>query len=499
MSFFHSLLTGSSGKMLTLVVGDSNANGFSDTITSVTSGALFNFNGSTFDLITTESVSNGNPTKGSIYQKMADVIFADSGRVTHLVNAAAGGSSVCPAADDNDWSTTGTLYAAMQTKVNDAIIAAGGGYVGRIIINLLINDVRDQIADGTDPTIAAITTYWNSLLDRLHTDFPLAEILLINVGRTESASGLLVLSQCRDLVVSSAWDRSYCHMVNSGAFHISISGGYIADNLHYSTTTNDAMGNSIAKWERYSSFTKQARSIIAAHFDEIDLTARNRIQTMVNTLGSDLENIPVLTPLMSSDTRNYLIDFTFRTFNGAPTSGFVQAGNGWLDTNNSINNCFPCGFFSGWASAGGNSGTDFSFGAIVGDIRTAAGTAAALFGVSNASTRIQVGHGNLTSTVNYYANTTVVRNYSDQDLVANIPHLCGRLSGTEFYYKDTTQVDSVSQAHTADMNSAIYVGCLNNNGTLQFPLDCDIGFVYAIPSSVSKSLVIGAAKTYLGI
>lgn len=494
MSFFQSLLASSANQMLSLVVGDSNANGFSDAITSTTSGSLFNFNDGTgvFDLITTESVSNGNPTKGSIWQKMADVIYADSGRATYLVNAALGGSDISPAGDLNDWSTTGLRYPAMQAKVTSAIAAIGGGYVGRIYVNVGVNDVRATTA------IATITTHWNSLLDRLHADFPLAEILIINVGRIEATGANQLLVQIRDLIVETVWDRAYCHLINSGIFHLNIAGAYEADNLHYSQTTNNSIGESAAKWERYSTYSKWARSIIAAHFDDIDLTARNRIETFVTDLGADLQDLPLCTPLMSSDVRNYLIDFTFRSFNGAPSSGFVQAGNDWLDTNNSTANCFPVGYFNGWATAGGNSGTDFNFGVMCGAIRTPAGTAAAIFGTNGTTTRIQLGHGNLTSTVNYYANTSVVRNYADQDLVPDVFHSVGRSGGNEFYHKDATQVDIVAQAHTDDLTSAVYVGCLNSGGLI-VPLDADLGFVVAFPSSVDRANLVSAMETYLGL
>lgn len=492
MSFFQSLLAGSD-KIITLAVGDSNTNGDATGITTANAGALKNFNGTTWDDITTQAVTNSNPGKGSIFHQMANDILANTGQTTWLVNTALGGADISPAGDNNDWSTTGLRYAAMQTKVADAI-ANGGGRVGRIIVGCGVNDVRAATA------IATITTHWNSLLDRLHADFPDAEILIVNVGRIEAASFNQLLVQVRDLQVTTTWARSYCHMVNSGAFHVSISGGYEADNLHYSLITCNAIGTSIAKWVKYSSYTKWARSIIAAHFDDIDATARTKVQDLVDDMGADLESVALFTPLKSSDVKNYLIDFTFRSFNGAPSGGFLQSANGWMNSNGATANSFPAGFYTGFSSAGGITSTNYNFFVRVGAIRTASGTACALFGTVTGgagSSRVQLFDQAGATQVTYAASDATLTLAADTSFVPDVLHSAGRLSGDKFYHQGSTQISTSAVALVAAVNSALWVGARNNNGTLDFPIDADYGFVGAFPSAADRANLVAAVEAYL--
>lgn len=493
----HGILTrvgqGIPARDITVIIGDSNADGRGASIPgSVPAGALFNWNGSSFDAITNQSVANDG-SYGSIWQAYATDFYNDTGTATYLVNCAAGGSNVVPQGDNNDWSTTGTLYAAMQTKVANAVADAAGSEVTTIVVNVCINDVR------VPESIADITTHWESLLDRLHSDFPNAEIVLINIGRTETLAFNQLMVQTRNLIVDSAHTRDYCHMLSSGAFYVGVTGGYNGDNLHYSQATNDSIGQNFAKWRRYAAgYSKWARSIISAHHTDIDLTMRTKIQTLVNNLGSDFANIPYLTPLVSDDVRNYFIDFTFRSYSAPGSGGFLQSGNDWMDTNGATANCMACGYYTGFSTTGGGSGDDFNFFVRVGAIRTAAGVGAALFGrIITGGTRIELAQNAGAGVVRYVANDQTLTLYPDPDILPDTFHDVGRLASNKAYYQGSTQVDMQNVAKTADVNEAIWVGCRSNLGVLEIPINADLGFVGAFPSSVNRANLVAAVEAYL--
>lgn len=491
--FFMSTVKYIPARDITVIIGDSNADGRGASIpASVPAGALFNWDGATFDAITNQTVANDG-SYGSIWQQYATDFYNDTGTATYLVNCASGGSNIVPQGDNNDWSTTGTLYAAMQTKVANAVADAADSVVTTIVINVGINDIR------VPESIADITTHWESLLDRLHSDFPNAEIVLINIGRTETLAFNQLMVQTRNLIVDSAHTRDYCHMLSSGAFYVGVTGGYNGDNLHYSQATNDSMGHNFAKWRRYTGgYSKWARSIISAHHTDIDATMRTKIQNLITDLGSDFANIPYLTPLVSDDVRNYFIDFTFRSYSAPGSGGFLQSGNDWMDTNGATANCMACGYYTGFSTTGGGSGNDFNFFVRVGAIRTAAGSIGTLFGRLNSGTeRVQLTQPSGASDVFYTANDATATATTDDDLVPDMFHAVGRSSGTKHYYQGTTLISSASVAKVADVNEAIWIGCRNNNGTLDTPIDADLGFVGAFPSSVNRANLVAAVEAYL--
>lgn len=484
---------------ITLVIGDSIANGFGSTITPADPGALENWDGTAFVPITNQSVANGQPTKGSIWQKYATDYYNESGTTVYLVNAASPGSDVCPVVDNNDWSTTGTLYAAMKAKVDAAVADAEGSYVTTICIHLMINDVRLNVANaGVSPTIATITTHWNSLLDRLHADFPNAQILLINIGRIESVAFNEILIDTRDLIVDTTWDREYCHMITSLASYVGVSGAYLGDLLHPSQATNDAIGVNFAKWRRYSTgLTKHARSIVAAHHSDIDVTFRNKIQALVTSLGDDLRRMPYLTPLYSDDVRNYLVDFTFRSYSVAGSGGFLQSANGWMDTNNAVANCLAAGYYTGLSKAGGSNGSNFNFFVRVGAIRTAPGSIGTLFGRVTGANRVLLIQPTGASDVFFTANDNTVTAVTDDDLLPDVLHTVGRNAGNKHYYNGNTLRSSAAVAKVGDINDAIWVGCRSLDGVLDNPIDADLGFVGAFPDSVDRANLVAAIEEYL--
>jgi hypothetical protein len=164
-------------KLRVFVIGDSIARGTSNGVGSATADTLKEFNGTNFvDIAAGADVATA--ATGSRYPSLADRIFTSTERVTHIVNGGSGGSDFSPDGDTNNWSTTGTAYAAAKTKANNYLATQPAGTVfDIIIITLGINDVNGATA------LATIDTDAISLIDRINIDWPNTKIIVNQLGK----------------------------------------------------------------------------------------------------------------------------------------------------------------------------------------------------------------------------------------------------------------------------------------------------------------------------
>jgi len=139
-------------------------------------------------MITTQSVSNGNPTLGSIWQSFANQFYEQFSRQVLLVNAAKGGTYFCTtgtvgsptAVAANSWGSGGDLRSAFNAKVALALRFNGYEKLDLIVVNLGINDIRNGYATGT------ILTEMVNFFTYLTTTYPTTQIICISPGRDET-------------------------------------------------------------------------------------------------------------------------------------------------------------------------------------------------------------------------------------------------------------------------------------------------------------------------
>lgn len=459
------------------VVGDSNADGRGATIPTVGSGILYLWDGSAFDEITTQSVSNDDNTKGSIWQQFATDYNTNTTYKVDLVNGASGGSEFYPNGDNNNWYTSGTLYAAWKTKMDNALAFRGLSRPKAIFVNLGINDLRSA------NTFSDIQTGMNSLFSRLTSDYPNVPILCIQLGRDEV--GGFNSQDAYDMrlhLINTCESNTNIHIVSSAATFVDVSGGYIADNLHYSQATNDIIGSQFARWFNNSSISnKWARSVVSAHFDELSSNRKTLIADFVTNLYNDGNyfKLEQLSLFKTTTQNNTLFDFTFKGYSvKVSTPSFTANDN--LATNGT-STAFTISYINSIYTGGGAGQNDFIIGVKLKTRTTASGSSAVFFGRGDGSSNyIRVAQG--ATSVNYHANVAAAsqKNYAtDAAFVNNTLYSVARNGGTEYLLKGSSVVDSNAIASTTAMSGAITIGANNLNGTVSLWFNASYEYCFA--------------------
>lgn len=477
------------GKQAVGIVGDSNADGRGTSIPTVAADTLFlwNASGGTVDEITTQSVANsGGGIYGSIWQQYATARKSAFSKKTVIINGGSGGSEFYPNGDNNNWYTSGTLYDAWKAEVEECLDVLGLTKMKYIMVNLGLNDIRGVIA-GSGVTIGNITTAIQSLVSRLQQDFPNTPIRFIQVGRDETTGNGQIFYQVRKAIRDVCETNVNCHITADASAFIGISGAYNTDpdDLHYAQSMNNTLGDQLERWEANAAagYSKWANSIISCHYDSITTALKNKIQAFVNTLGADYFKMPFFVLLESSDINNFNLNWTFLGFcaNQGATRGAVS---GRLTTNGTTAQTFSPGYFNSYMDTGGAGQNDFRCGVWMHTRTTADGTAAVLFGRTDAGGDIiRVGQASGAGTVTYAANSAANSNGTDGDLVNDTLYSVGRNGTAKELYKGSTLNASATEATSGAVDQNINIGLNNNNGALSLPLNADYRLFFASPYS----------------
>lgn len=436
------------------IIGDSNADGRGATIPTVSSGIFYDWNGSSYDEITTQSVSNDDNTKGSIWQQFATDYNTATSYKVNILNGASGGAKFYPdGIDNNNWYTSGTLYSAFTTEMAQALAARGLTKPKAIFINLGINDVRV----GTSQ--ANIETGVTSLMSRLTTDFPGVPIIMLQIGRTESDAHTVALYDVRAYLVTTSRNNTDVYLLDGPTAAIAISGGYNGDNLHYSQTTNNAIGSCINRWFQNSSYAKWPRSIIASMFDDLSTTRKDLISAFVSaqiTSGNFwlLEHLSVY---KTTTQNNIHVDWSFLGYMFNNTTISFTA-NSHIASNGTSNHYAVT--FNAAVNDSRASQDDFVHAVKVKTNNTAQGTLCCALGASDGSDIIAVLQ-NTTPALTYRANDATI-NTTTAELKFGNDALYGlaRNGTTKYLIKDAGTLASTTQASTGTMNQLPTFGTL---------------------------------------
>lgn len=451
--------TTADGKQVYWVTGaDSNWDGRSASIPVVGANTLYNFDKTlhTWSEITTQSVSNDDNTKGSIWQQFATDRKAASGYITYLVQCARGGSDIGPASDDIDWSDTGDLWAPSLADVQAALADLGLQYPRAIFMNAIINDIRDagkSSQDCKDGLLAFVT--------KVTTAFPGVPILFPQIGRTEGSSLTQKLYDLRVYAKQLSELFPDFHIVGSGPAMIG-AGYYNGDDLHYSTDGNNAFGAMHARWfANYGIYSKWANSVISSHFDDLSSGRKTEIATDVDWV---YDNGMYLTcegwfNFKTTIQNNVYLDFGLISYTAF--SGATFSANSHVAASGSPN-FITIGIIPSFCTL--TSQNDFICLSRLKTRTTGAGTTAVLFGTSDGVAAMLVGQ--IAASTTGRCNDNTVTAGTEASLTSGNTYGVARSdANTKLIIKNTAIDTQAAVASTGRSNTLMRLFCFNNNGS----------------------------------
>ena len=217
-----------------LVIGDSLANGTNEynrveeyeyyLTGDANPNTLFEWDGVQLVEIEKDIIT---ANKGSQYPSMANKLKELTGRPTHLVETALGGTGFARVRSDN-WTSTGNMYAPMLIKANDYLASQN---VAKFDIIKLIGGTNDVNSSATEVEIEEDI---NDLIVRLHADFPDTKIVYSNVRNT-SSKFIAVRGFIQNIIDTDT-------LVFSGADLVDYSSEPLANGLHLMQYGNEVFG-----------------------------------------------------------------------------------------------------------------------------------------------------------------------------------------------------------------------------------------------------------------
>lgn len=455
--------TTSDGKQLFLIIGDSIARGTSPGPgPTPTAGTVFEWDGAQ-EL----EVSNSDLTDavdGSPWPRFGINYNSAIGKKPVFINCGSGGAEFYPNGDNNNWYTSGTLYAAMQTKSSTALSNYGLTKLKGIFVILGVNDIRAATLT------ADVTTGINSLRDRLLSDFPNTPIYFVIPGRTES-----VTVDLRSQFVRSDIRRLY---TNNSNLHVAATltsfvywALYDTDNLHLTDSGNDKLGEILCKYVVSAEADKNTRMIISNFHSSISDTRKQLIRNFITAVDfeNNVDSLMLfkggvandmmfnwgMSPLTSvAGTPTFNTDFA--TLNG--TNQNIRNGN---HVAAATNKCLQNNFIS-YVKIKTN--------------RTPVGTAGFLKHGSASSIQVRIGQ-NASSQTFYSANDNTANVYAtDTKIQDDTIYATARNPsdpGKSLLIKGDTIVSSLSVASTGNMSLQEFIG--STSAAASF-LNADIEF-----------------------
>jgi hypothetical protein len=215
-----------------VIIGDSIAKGTSNGVGNANDNVLYEF-------VSGELVNIPNDVQaaatGSWMPSFANKLNQELGRKINVSTHGSGGSEFSPYLDNNNWSTSGTLYSPMKSEVNALALLKN---INAFIIILGINDAR-----GTS-NLGDIESNAFSLIDRLNSDFNTPKIYMVQIGRTESGVTTKVLN-VRSIIEDLVSTYSNVKLAASLA---SFDNSFFYDNLHLIQSGNNTLGEELAEF-----------------------------------------------------------------------------------------------------------------------------------------------------------------------------------------------------------------------------------------------------------
>lgn len=451
-------------KFVLLVIGDSNANGASNTITPCSNDTLYNFNGVSFDEITTQSVSNGFPLLGSIWQPFATEYKSYFNKPVYLVNAAKGGSYFSNDVPANSWGSGGNLRGLAETKLNDALTFLGDASLSLIIVNLGINDIRNGYSD------AGIVNAIDGFGAWITSEYPGVPVLFIQVGRAETTLNSLKYYTVRKAIVDVCTNNTLCSLFSQGMQFFT--GGYEVDNLHYNQASQITIAAQGVRWLRFPGFSKWGRSVVCLFVTDITLGRKVLVDNFISSQVSNgnffqFENLTVFLGSVIGDLN---VDWSF--------IGFGISSGATIDPNVSlsfdgVDDYFVTGVIPNvYTLRSGQN--NIIVGARVLDNRSVFATLA-LFGSQSGALSVSIFQG----PVRFRVNDNTLSEGTDTVFLDDKTYVTRRSGTTKELLVDKTVDSSVVVASTGYQPTVPQaVGCTNASPVPLTYLNCDVVYYF---------------------
>jgi lysophospholipase L1-like esterase len=459
-TIYYSQSSGVPNYFILGVAGDSNKNGAAPEagIPTCPAGTLYTFNGTSLVEITNEPVSNGVDRGGFIHQ-FAIKLKELTGRPTVVVNGAVGGAYVSsqPGSDpaNNDWSSTGILYAPWVSDLNDVCTFLDRDVPDLIIFGDGINDVRSSVATAT------ITAAFDNLITRFHTDFPNVPVILTQTGYNGTSGLIQATYDLRQYNVDKMFSDSLVHVVNTmGSF--APASMYDVDLLHLTQAGYNIQGEMFARWVYLDTFDKVSRCVIASQFTDLSTNRMNMIARIVDGVvdRGDYQLLENLSVFFNTTEENAFVDLSLMGFNGIGSGDPTYVANTAYSFNGTSDTLIPIVIPSFCRRSTQN---DFIEGCF---ITANGGSIAYLFGVVNGVT---TDHALLqgSTTVQYSCNDATLTVAESVPLTNNQFHGIARNAGTKIKYTGKVQTDTdavASNGRTSQFNKIGGAGGTSNSG-----------------------------------
>lgn len=435
---------------LYIILGDSLSRGNSESVgPTPTEDTVFEWNGSAVVEVVGGDLAQA--VTGSMWPQHGILRNAEGDKKILYVNCAVGGTEIGPY--DDAWSDTGvgTLWQNAVNKVAGALLLYGVSVKG-VIISGGANDYRNL----TKPTQAEFKTAYQSIIDRINTQWGNPNIFLFQVGQTDSETSLA--GDFRVVVRELVSENTKVHLALDNLSYYSQ--GYTqGDRVHWTQAGNNKAGEQISRYEDNSGLSKQMRNLLSRFDTELSSTHQGAWQTFLNACSThgNLDAIEHLTMFVSTTDNNRkaeLIGITIPQPDNAvhtPNSHVSTTGSptyigvGYVPTHDYIN----------------TDQNDILQGVKVKQTTTPAGTTACIFG-GQASAQfylLQSASGFQYRVFDSTTNTWAAKTKPDDDTFYAI----GRSGNTKFLMEEDTQVDSAIVASTSSIARPMAVGARGLN------------------------------------
>lgn len=281
---------------LYILLGDSLSRGNSESVgPTPTADTVFEWNGSAVVEVTTNDLAQA--VTGSMWPQHGILRNTARDKKILYVNCAVGGSEIGPYGDP--WSDTGvgTLWQNAVNKVAGALLIPGAVIKG-VIISGGANDYRGVIK----PTQAEFKTAYQSIIDRVNTEWGNPNIFLFQVGQTDSETSL-----SGDFRVVTRELVSENTKVNLALANLSYyAQGYMqVDRVHFTQAGNDKAGEQISRYESKSG-GKRTKNLLSRFDTELSAAHQSAWETFLSSCESNgnLSAIEHLTMFVSTTDKN---------------------------------------------------------------------------------------------------------------------------------------------------------------------------------------------------
>jgi hypothetical protein len=466
------------GKQAFLIIGDSIAAGTGETLGPETeTNTLFCWNGTSIDEITDTDIStNPGGTDGTMWKQFAIDHKANTGYASVVYNAGRSGSEIWKDATTINWSVDGDLYAPMVVSANNLLTFLNVQRFAGIHIIGGINDARG----GED--IEDIRDAFDSLIERLTTDFPNTPILISQIGRTESTIYNVKLYQIRNKIVDLCIDNSHVNLVGNlmvfcpNGINGTHGGFRDDDDLHPTQASNNTHGSCFARWYKNSAYSKWGRSVMSSMPDEISDARKILIDNCISGLVSDgtYFGLEFMFVFKSTTDINRHLDWSFMTL-------YSNVGSVTFHENDSIettggNDALDVRWRNDISVGTKATQTDFF---VVGKIKqnnVPQGTTATFFGMSSSSNSSVLSIAQTTTpAVVFLAGDSTATTTGETKLADNSQYGYARNGGNKYHIKSGVVSSPVSQASLGLTNRNMNFGRFNNgtgtnylNGTFEY-------------------------------